>query len=266
MNNYQGTNPSPFNQKERRFHGSTLESIRFRNGIRHYTVKRRTNERSNFLNFIIWNIAFFSLFPLVSASVASFVDKNYESQKEDLYDALLNTFFPIYFVILLNVSGEPGSIKNVLLPLLDDVLYNTITWIIPLIVSFSYDDLMGIKIFSIVNMCLHLICAVIAIISWKRVAVVMSNSYFIHNLVLLFLIFFPVVVIPIFWMIIITIRHAIDSIAIIFLTLFGICLVSFILFMYILIRAVVNAEKLDGIKMFYTVCIICFYVPNILQT
>src|SRR6266498_1782279 len=98
MNNYQGTNPSPFNQKKQNFHGSTLESIR--NEIKHYTVKRRTNERSNFLNFIIWNIAFFSLFPLVSAAVASFVDKNYESY-EDLYDALLNTFFPIFFVILL---------------------------------------------------------------------------------------------------------------------------------------------------------------------
>src|SRR6266496_4844151 len=177
MNNYQGTNPSPFNQKERRFHGSTLESIRFRNGIKRYTVKRRTNKRSNFLNFIIWNIAFFSLFPLVSASVTSFINENYESY-EDLYDALFNTFFLIFFVILLNVSGDPGSIKNVALPLLDDVLYNTITWVIPLTVSFSYDDLMSIKIFSIVNMCLHLICALVAIIKWERNVTVMGRSIY----------------------------------------------------------------------------------------
>src|SRR6266498_2252078 len=186
MNNYQGTNPSPFNQKKQRFHGSTLESIR--NEIKHYTVKRRTNERPNFLDFIIWNIAFFSLFPLASASVASFVDKNYESQKEDLYDALLNTFFPIFFVILLNVSGDPGSIKNVVLPLLDDVLYNTITWVIPLTVSFSYDDLMSIKIFSIVNMCLHLIFAVAAIIRWKRV--VDAIKFYTHFWTMIFLVLF----------------------------------------------------------------------------
>src|SRR5207244_12771075 len=106
---------------------------------------------------------------------------------------LLNTLFPIFFVILLNVSGDPGSIKNVALPLLDDVLYNTITWVIPLIISFSYDDLMGIKIFSIVNMCLHLICAVTAIIRWGRVVVVMNayNNLNIYTLTTFFSVLFP---------------------------------------------------------------------------
>src|SRR4051812_30512213 len=120
-------------------------------GLKHHTVKRRTDEKPNFLNFIIWNIEFFSLFPLASASVTPFVNKTYES-KEDLYDAILNTFFPIFFVVLLNVSGKPGSIKHVILPIIDDILYNIITWVIPLIVSFVYDDLMSIKIFSIINM------------------------------------------------------------------------------------------------------------------
>ncbi|RIA79068.1 hypothetical protein C1645_841599 [Glomus cerebriforme] len=83
----------------------------------------------NFLNLNIWYIAFFSFIPLVSASVASYVDNSYSSD-QDLYDALLNTFFLISFVILFDVSGESGFIK---------------------------------KIFSIINMCLHVICAVYAI-------------------------------------------------------------------------------------------------------
>ncbi|CAB5377743.1 unnamed protein product [Rhizophagus irregularis] len=167
MNNYQEIIFFPFKQQMQRFYSSTFEYIRFRND---YIVKRRTNYNQNLLNFIIWYFVFFSfsLFPFVSASIAPYIDKSYDSH-EDLYDALLNTFFPIFFVILLNVSGEPGSKKNVLLPLLDDVLYNMVTWVIPLIVSFSYDDLMSIKIFSIINMCLHVFCATYAIIRWKKV-------------------------------------------------------------------------------------------------
>ncbi|GES94075.1 hypothetical protein GLOIN_2v1667018 [Rhizophagus clarus] len=119
-------------------------------------------KKSNFI--IIWNIAFFSLIPFVSSSITPFVDESYNSH-EDLYDAILNTFFPIFFVILFNVSGETGPIKKVFLPLLDDLLYNMVTWVIPLIVSFAYDDLLGIKIFSLVNMVLHVTCAIVAIIN-----------------------------------------------------------------------------------------------------
>ena len=120
--------------------------------IKPYIAKKRISEKLNFLNFIIWNIAFFSFIPHVLASTASFVDESYKSQ-EDLYDAILNTFFPIFFVILFNVSGKTGPIKNMFLPLLDDILYNVVTWTIPLIVSFAYDDLFRIKIFSFVNAC-----------------------------------------------------------------------------------------------------------------
>lgn len=270
MNNFQETIFFSFNQKKQSFHVSTFESIRFRNGIKHYTVKKRTFEKQNFLNFFIWNITFFSLLPLVSASVASFVNKGYDSH-QDLYDALLNTFFPIFFVILLNVSQKPGSIKNVLLPLLDDVLYNVITWMIPLIVSFSYDDLMIIKIFSIVNMCLHVFYAVIMIILTVifeiKVADIFKNDRLIIILFLptfYFLLFFPVIVIPIFWMIILTRQHAFDSISIIFLTLFGICLFTFILLVFFLFIKVVDGKI--GNKIIYTCCIICFYAPNFLQT
>ncbi|GES92323.1 hypothetical protein GLOIN_2v1667018 [Rhizophagus clarus] len=259
MNSYQEVIFFPFKQQMQRFHSSTFESIRFRNDC---IIKRKTNYKQNLLNFIIWNFVFFSFFPFVSASIAPYVDKSYDSH-EDLYDALLNTFFPIFFVILLNVSGKPGSIKNVLLPLLDDVLYNIVTWVIPLVVSFSYDDLMSIKIFSTVNMYLHVFCAIYAIIKWERVTKDNSNNLNNHyqDLIFFFLIFFPVIVIPVFWIIIIITEHVFDLISIIFLTLFGLCLVSFI---------VVALYMVDVMDMAYLprilLIIIFFYVPNILQT
>jgi hypothetical protein len=219
---------------------------------------------SNFFNFIIWNIVFFSLFQFVSSD-ASFVSKDYKS-KRDLYDAILNTIFPVFFVVLLNVSGKPGSIKNIILPLLDDLLYNTIAWVIPLIVSFSYDRLMPLKIFSIVNMGLHVICAVFAIINWTRI--VDYEKYSVFDGIVLFLIFFPAIVTPTFWIIVIYKNG--DAIPIIILiTLFGLCLVSFIL--VIILSALSHyferiKEKMNVLKIINVLCIICFYFPNIIQT
>ncbi|RGB34894.1 hypothetical protein C1646_760000 [Rhizophagus diaphanus] len=215
MNNYQEI-------KKQKFYGSIFESIIFGNGIKNLIIKRKANEISNFSKFIIWNIVFFSSFPLASASVASFVDINYQPNT-DLYDAILNTFFPIFFVVLFNASGKSGSIKNVILPLLDDLLYNMITWMIPLIVSFAYDDLMSIKIFSIINMCLHVFCAVCAIIKWNKV----NNE--------------------------------------VFLTLFGICLVAFMIAI-ILFKIIIKLDNIIIEKILYSLFIICFYAPNILQT
>ena len=113
------------------------------------------------MNFILWKII---LFPLVTVFI---VDKEYKPE-QDVYDAIINTFFPVFFVILFSVSGKTGPIKNVLLPLLDDLLYNTVTWVILLVVSLAYDDLLSIKIFSFVNMGLHLFCAGYAIIKHKK--------------------------------------------------------------------------------------------------
>ncbi|PKC09803.1 hypothetical protein RhiirA5_415205 [Rhizophagus irregularis] len=257
MNNYQEI-------KKQRFYDSIFESIIFGNGIKRRIIKRKANEISNFSKLIIWNTVLFSFFPLASASVASFVDTNYEPNT-DLYDAILNTFFPIFFVVLLNASGKSTSIKNVVLPLLDDILYNMITWMIPLIVSFAYDDLMSIKIFSIINMCLHVFCAVYAIINGEKV-----NDYSdILHLVFLFLIFFPVLVIPIFWIIIITHKHTLDSISIIFITLFGICLVvSMIAIIMFTAGAFLITSEVSVMyyKITSSLFIICFYAPNILQT
>jgi hypothetical protein len=224
-------------------------------GFKPYTVKMRTIKKSNFLNFIIWNITFFSLIPFVSSSVAPFVDENYDS-RQDLYDAILNTFFPIFFVILFNVSGKTGPIKRIFLPLLDDILYNMVTWVIPLIVSLAYDDLLGIKIFSFVNMLLHVVCATTAIIFRDN-----SRKFDkkIHILCTFFLIFFPVIVIPIFWTVIITTRHAFDQINIVLLVLLAILLVCSIFSL-----CLVGAEKTERIGVF--TLIMLFYAPNIIQT
>ncbi|RIA86608.1 hypothetical protein C1645_855871 [Glomus cerebriforme] len=205
------------------------------------------------LNFIIWNIAFI---PFVPASVAPYVDETYSS-KPDLYDALLNTFFPISFVILLNASGESGSIKNKLLPLLDDVLYNTITWVIPLIVSFSYGDLLAIKIFSIVNMCLHVICAATAIYRWEKIGTCKFNGYV--RTIYMFLVAFPDIAIPTFWIVNITTRHTFDSINMMFLILFVFLLVSLISFF------IINLFYINY-KLASVFVVIYFYAPNIIQT
>ncbi|CAG8738275.1 13962_t:CDS:1, partial [Gigaspora rosea] len=95
--------------------------------------------------FTFRKITFFSFLQLVAASI---VDESYSSN-QDLFDAILNTLFPITFVLLFKVKEKPKSIRNKLLPLLDDILYNIVTWGIPLIVSFAYEDSLAIKIFSI---------------------------------------------------------------------------------------------------------------------
>ncbi|RGB39614.1 hypothetical protein C1646_754246 [Rhizophagus diaphanus] len=237
--------------------------------IKHHTVKGKTNNILNFLNFFIWNIVFFSLIQFASTKDAPFVDEKYDP-RHDLYDSILNVIFPIFFVILLNVSGKPGSIKNVALPLLDDILHNVITWVIPLIISFVYDrKMMGIMVYSTLNMCLHVICALAAILFWKRA--VDFEKYKIFSTITLFLIFFSTIITPVFWIFsIYNSRNTIGiPLTIVFIILFGICLVTFILVVIISVLShyfqKVN-EKMNVDKIFFTLCIICFYVPNILQT
>src|SRR6185369_14286529 len=113
-------------------------------------------------SFVFWKIVFFSLIP--SLASASIVDESYTSNHQDVYDAIINTLFPIAFVVLTKVSGDSGKIKKIFIPLLDDLLYNTVTWMIPLTVSFAYGDIPAIKIFSLLNMGLHVSCAAIALI------------------------------------------------------------------------------------------------------
>src|SRR5437660_610878 len=89
-------------------------------------------------------------------------------------DAIINRLFPIVFVVLTNGSEKKsGETKKTLITLLDDILYNMVTWVIPMTVSFAYDDFPAIKIFSIVNMGLHVFCAAIASIINKKI----GNDY-----------------------------------------------------------------------------------------
>ncbi|CAG8683560.1 16385_t:CDS:2 [Gigaspora margarita] len=155
-------------------------------------------------------INFISLLQISKISTASIIDYSYSSQ-QDIYDALLNTLFPIIFVILFNIRGETGRIEKVVLPLIDDILYNIITWVIPLIVAFTYGDTLYIKIFSIINMCLHVFCAVYAIIRHETINESKGKIY--SDNIFLFLVCFPVIVIPIFWIIIIiNEKNSLDSV------------------------------------------------------
>src|SRR5439155_11490739 len=96
----------------------------------------------------------------------------------DVYDAIVNTLIPILLVLFLNriSGGDSVNIKKVLLPLLDDLLYNTVTWVIPLTVSFAYNDFLAIKIFSLVNMSLHVLCAAYALIINKTIGDVTDDD------------------------------------------------------------------------------------------
>src|SRR5436853_799316 len=115
--------------------------------------------RKHYNNIYNTSIIFFSIIPFAKASV---VDESYLSY-QDVYDGILNALFPIFFVILFQIDNSTTT-KKKLLPILDDVLYNAVTWLIPLVVTFSYGELLGIKIFALVNMCLHVFCATMGII------------------------------------------------------------------------------------------------------
>ncbi|CAG8749975.1 3659_t:CDS:1, partial [Dentiscutata erythropus] len=202
-------------------------------------------------------------------STASIIDYSYSSQ-QDLYDAILNSLFPIFFVLLFNVRGESGRIKKVALPLIDDILYNLITWTIPLIVAFTYGDTLPIKVFSIINMCLHVFFAVYAIIKHETIKGSKAKPY--TEIIFWFLVFFPVIVIPAFWISVIINERPLDSINLTFLILFGLLLVSAILILILLICYIYDLLDLfaliflyipNFLEIFFS---ISFYTPNILQT
>jgi len=206
----------------------------------------------------------FLLFSFIPLATAIIVDDSYTSY-QDLYDAILTTLFPVTFVVLLNVSGKPGPIKKKLLPLLDDILYNTVTWVIPLTVSFAYGDELAVKIFSIVNMCLHITCALAALIKHKTIGDANDDDG-IWAYIGIFLTLFPVLVIPIFWITYLVTNHMVASINLLFIVLFGI-LLALIPILFIIIGTLANTS-LDKIAdtILIIFFIIGFYTPNILQT
>src|ERR1044072_1595810 len=85
-------------------------------------------------NLILWEIFFFSIIPFSNASIV--VDEDYKSF-QDVYDGILNALFPILFVILFQIKNS-STVKTDLLPILDDLLFNSVTWLIPLIVTSFY--------------------------------------------------------------------------------------------------------------------------------
>src|SRR5437763_938175 len=147
------------------------------------------------MSFVFRKIFLCSLIPSLASSTSPIVDKSYISNHQDVYDAIVNTLIPILLVIFLNriYGGDSGNIKKILLPVLDDLLYNTVTWVIPLTVSFAYDDFLAIKIFSLVNMGLHVLCAAYALIINKTIG--NANDDGLLLIPFFFLILFPVIVI-----------------------------------------------------------------------
>ncbi|KAF0512118.1 hypothetical protein F8M41_018056 [Gigaspora margarita] len=90
----------------------------------------------------------------------SLIDENYIPKNyEDLYNDLITLLFPVILVALLNFNKnniknkndadveknseetENISIKEIILPFFDDILYNITIWGIPLFVSFVYNDI-----------------------------------------------------------------------------------------------------------------------------
>ena len=132
------------------------------------------------------------IFFLPFVSLAPIVDESYTSNHQDVYDAIFNALFPIFFIFLTNIF------RKILLPLLDDLLYNTVTWVIPLTISFVYDDFLAIKIFSLISMGLHVLCAAFALIINRKIG---DDDDGLLCIPAFFLIFFPVIVIPVFWII-----------------------------------------------------------------
>ncbi|CAG8729532.1 24585_t:CDS:1, partial [Cetraspora pellucida] len=207
----------------------------------------------------------------------SLVDESYSSFRQDAYDSFLNTVFPVTFIIFFKVTENSGRFKKAFLPILDDILYNIVTWVIPLIVSFTY-NLQEIMIFSIANAIPHLTCALIALILQKTILEVknsdseVKNSYWIIFLSInIFLIIIPALLIPLFWIVFIikNLDYRYEPINLAFLTLFATTLgLALLVFFPVWIRKArsdgVDEEKFNYI--FGLLALFNFYSPNFLQT
>ncbi|GBC39408.1 hypothetical protein GLOIN_2v1597954 [Rhizophagus irregularis DAOM 181602=DAOM 197198] len=111
MNNYQELF-FLINQTRQRFHDYIFGSIIFRNGIKQHIIKRKTYGILNFSNFIIWNIVFFSFIPLASASIASFVNIDYNSQEDLVPKDFLATSTTMTQCILISIRIT-GDMQNI---------------------------------------------------------------------------------------------------------------------------------------------------------
>src|SRR5438128_11872616 len=119
-------------------------------------------------------------------------------------------------------------------------------------------------------MCFHVFCAVFALLRGKTIGYYKNDDVDggkISNGIFLFLTFFPVIVIPVFWIVYITTNHDFDTISIVFVTLYGTLLFSILLF-FIFSWCNINGY-IDRWSYYILSAIsgtIFFYVPNFLQT
>src|SRR6185312_4117184 len=121
-------------------------------------------------------------------------------------------------------------------------------------------DELAVKIFSIVNMCLHITCALAALIKHKTIGDANDDDG-IWAYIGIFLTLFPVLVIPIFWITYLVTNHMTVSINVLFIVLFGILLA--LAFSIIIFGCIMRALT-DTI--YIILIVVCFYAPNILQT
>ncbi|RHZ77716.1 hypothetical protein Glove_174g43 [Diversispora epigaea] len=217
---------------------------------------------SIFLNFLFGKIVQSLPVPL-ALEKASIVDESYTSY-QDVFDALLNALFPITFIILFNVS-KTGPIKRVLLPLFDDILYNAIAWVFPLIVSLSY-EMYPFFMYLLFVAIFHIVHSVLAIKKKEIIDDLHTSETEVFNNLTISLISNPAIFIPEIWIVNISYRLAagyFNPMMITFLVLFSILLICSVSFR-IKIQLQGWPKKRLGIYTVYS--LIFFYTPTILQT
>src|SRR5438132_7151677 len=90
----------------------------------------------------------------IRPAYAGIVDFEY-NPFQDIFDSILNALIPVSFVLLFAISNK-NSKKKKLLPIFDDILYNLIVWILPIVPTIVYSESIPM-IFTIVNATLHII-------------------------------------------------------------------------------------------------------------
>ncbi|CAG8524907.1 1477_t:CDS:2 [Dentiscutata heterogama] len=124
---------------------------------------------------------------------SSIEDKQIQEIKESiedfnhyLLDEQTKLKYKFYYTFMLelehiNNQNDNMTLKEILLPFFDEFIFNIVTWGIPLFISFVYDDLLAIKIFSIINMSLYVICFCFAIFA-KFFARRFKSKFFGYNI------------------------------------------------------------------------------------
>src|SRR6185369_2037928 len=100
---------------------------------------------------------------LIHPVYAGIVDFEY-NPFQDTFDSILNALIPVSFVLLFNISNEKST-KTTLLPIFDDILYNLIVWILPIVPTIVYSEFVPM-IFTIVNATLHVAIFLFVLTFW----------------------------------------------------------------------------------------------------